>query len=141
MSIMKLLMGLVVLGAIVGVILAATGVLTMDKDGNVSFSQEKLDQATTTTDYTQGNLLFGQAKYTEAIGKYQSYIAQNPSSPNVPEARFRIAKCYEDSKQEGMAIKYYKEYLKLCPNDTGERPKRAKDRIDYLQTAGHKEAK
>lgn len=141
MSIMKMLMGIVVLGVIVGLVLAYMGVLNMDKEGNVSFNQKAAENAMTASELSKANSLAMQTKYNEAIPLYISFIEKNPKSPDLPEARFRLAKCYEDSRQEALAIKYYKEYLKLSPEDTGERPKRARDRIDFLQNAGHKEAK
>jgi tetratricopeptide (TPR) repeat protein len=141
MSLVKLLLVVVVIGVVLGLIAAYTGVLNMDKDGNVTFDKQNLDKATTASDMTKADSLALQAKPTEAIALYEAHIAKDPKGPDVPEAMFRIGKCYEDAKQEGMAIKKYKEYLAAFPNDSVDRKNRANQRISFLENAGFKAPK
>ena len=141
MSISKLLMILVGLGVFIGLILAATGVLKMDKEGNVTFSQEQMDAATTASDMSKGIVAMGQTKYVEAINHFNNYINKNPKADDVPDARFRIAKCYEANGEQGQAIRWFKSYLADFPNDSVDRRNQAKTRIDTLENSGYKEAK
>ncbi len=141
MSLVKLLMIFVAIGIVIGLIAAYTGVINMDKDGNISLNKEELDKQTTTTEMSKANLLMAQTKYEEAISLYHSYIEKNPKAADVPEAAFRIGKCHEDAKQEPQAIKAYKEYLAAYPSDSIDRRNRAQSRISFLENAGYKAAK
>jgi outer membrane protein assembly factor BamD (BamD/ComL family) len=141
MSLVKLLMIFVGIAIVLGLIAAFTGVLKMDKEGNVSFDQKELDKQTTTSEMTKANLLAGQTKYDEAIVLYKAYLAKTPNGADAPEATFRLAKCYEDKGELPMAVKTYKEYITNFPKDSEDRRNRANTRISFHENAGVKAAK
>lgn len=50
------------------------------------------------------NLLFSQEKYGVAAGQYRTFIQENPKSPNLQIAWFRLGECYLKVKQDEDAI-------------------------------------
>jgi len=64
--------------------------------------------------FKDGNTLYNETNYTEAIEVYQSIIAQDEHSPEV---YFNLANAYYKTNQIAPSIFYYEKALQLAPND------------------------
>ena len=56
----------------------------------------------------------------------------------MPEAYYRIGKCYEGLKKPNDALKAYDEYLNKFPSDNVERRNQATKQLELLKTGNWK---
>ena len=82
-----------------------------DKRGDVSINQDTLDKAETA--FFKGLAAYRGKKYEDAAEYFKSAHQLVP----YRDLLFNIARAYEELKQNGEAVKYYKLYLKTKPID------------------------
>ena len=70
----------------------------------------------TTLDFANG--LYVRKMYDSAIGEYEKFIQNNPGSPEVSSAQFRLADSYYFSKDYQVAINGFHAFIKKFPEDS-----------------------
>lgn len=77
----------------------------------------------------EGNALFLQARYSEAMSKYREALKSNDPETRM-EAQYRIARCQEELGNEPAARAAYQAFMQKYPNDA--RARKAQERVELL---------
>lgn len=81
--------------------------------------------------FWQGNALYGQRNYKDAINVFRAFITQSPNNPHAPEALLAIANSQAEMKDTKAARKTLEELQRTYPNS--EAAAAAKDRLAALK--------
>jgi len=81
--------------------------------------------------FWQGNALYGQRSYKEAINVFRAFITQSPNNPHAPEALLAIANSQAEMKDSRSARKTLEELQRNYPKS--EAAAAAKDRLAALK--------
>lgn len=81
--------------------------------------------------FWQGNALYGQRNYKEAINVFRAFITQSPNNPHAPEALLAIANSQAEMKDNKAARKTLEELQRTYP--TSEAAAAGKDRLAALR--------
>lgn len=81
--------------------------------------------------YWQGNALYGQRNYKEAINVFRSFVTQSPNNPHAPEALLAIANSQAEMKDTKAARKTLEELQRTYP--ASEAAAAGKDRLAALK--------
>src|SRR5271168_3625568 len=77
-----------------------------------------LHQAPSVEDYyAQGDLMFAQGNYNNAIENYQHLIDQFPFSPYAEDAELKIGLAYYHMKQYSEAVSALNDFQRMHPTD------------------------
>ena len=115
--------------AIAGFILAAgspvvTGTDAGASDGGVSDLAASADELS-----AEGKRLFAQRRYNDAIARFRASNELRPSTATI----YNVGKCYERLGEPGLALRHYREYLRLDP--------RAEKDVAVEHDIGHAESR
>lgn len=139
MPIFKIIIAVIVLALVVGGYLWYSGNLKVAEDGSVSVTAPKGPEVDPNADdYTKGTSFAAANDFDKGIFHLEKFIKENPTSPNVADARYKIAKCYDDrpNPDTAKALEAWREYKSKHPNDDTSRIKQAEKRIGLLSGKG-----
>jgi TolA-binding protein len=73
------------------------------------------EAAPVTLDFANG--LYARRMYETAAAEYERFILENPSSPEIPSARFRLASSFYYLKKHAQAILLFEKFIQDYPKD------------------------
>lgn len=128
MSIFRLLVIVVVLGAVIGGALHFAGVIKISDSG-----VQVQEQAAKPGDpFSDADSKFFANAFPEALVLYRTAIEKMPNDERVGAAMYRIGKCYEETNQPADAVTAYKEFIAKFPGS--EHKRKAEERMEYLRS-------
>ncbi|MCX5660085.1 MAG: tetratricopeptide repeat protein [Planctomycetota bacterium] len=130
MSIGRLLVTSLVLSLVITGALHYTGVVKVMQNGTVTV--EAPGEMGVSGQFAKAERLFLEFKYDEAAVAYEAVLSQSPDSEAVPQAMYRVAKCYEELGKSVKAVAAYEAFLQH--NATHALAGKARDRIEYLRS-------
>jgi len=118
-------------------ILALAGLYVAYQEGMFDPEQRQQMQqqrAEESDPFARAEMHYFKSEYPEAVTAYKKALAEGPDSRRAAEAKFGIARSFEEMGQSQKAIEWYQKLMEEHPGH--EKVKSAERRVSFLKAGG-----